>query len=288
MTMTCVPKVLTFAGSDPSGGAGIQADLKVMTQLGVYGAAAVAALTRQTSQGVVSVMPLPADWVIAQVEEVLWDIQPSVMKTGMLQNADVIREIGRLWRKYIQEDIQRDACRNIQGSHNLALVVDPVLHSGTGVSLLASGGLDAFWQELLPVTTVVTPNVPEAEAFSGMEIRNTEDMEQAARCILNSGVRWVLLKGGHLPGCDEDQIVDLLCGQDQILWFRGQRVPKADLHGTGCTLASAVASFLALGFSVVEGVERAVQWVRWGIANPLFVGQGRGVVCQRELGVKFG
>ncbi|MDD4588338.1 MAG: bifunctional hydroxymethylpyrimidine kinase/phosphomethylpyrimidine kinase [Heliobacteriaceae bacterium] len=264
-----LPKVLTIAGSDPSGGAGLQADLKVMTQLGVYGAAAVAALTRQTTQGVIDVLPLPADWVLAQVADVLADLRPVAVKTGMLQNAANIRGVARLWREYVP---------TVPAA---ALVVDPVLHSGTGVSLFAPEGLAAFWEDLLPVTTIVTPNVPEAKALTGLAIRDGAGMEKAARALLASGVEWVLLKGGHLPEGEPGVISDLLASRDNLVWFKGPRTEKADLHGTGCTLAAALAAYLALGLPANAAAAAAVKWVRRGIAHPLFVGQGRGVVCQR-------
>ncbi|MBC9784600.1 bifunctional hydroxymethylpyrimidine kinase/phosphomethylpyrimidine kinase [Heliobacterium chlorum] len=263
-----IPKVLTIAGSDPGGGAGIQADLKVMTQLGVYGTAAVTALTRQNSQGVLGVHPLPPEWVLAQVEDVLWDMEPQVAKTGMLQHADIIRGVGHLWSQY-RHDQQM-------------LVVDPVLHSGTGVSLLEAGGLSAFREALLPVTTVLTPNVPEAEALTGRSIRNRPEMESAASALLQYGVEWVLLKSGHLPKEASEDMADLLMSLEGPLWLQGRRVPGADLHGTGCSLASALASYLALGFPVPEAAKKAVDWVREGISSPLYPGKGRGVVCQRR------
>ncbi|MBM7868158.1 bifunctional hydroxymethylpyrimidine kinase/phosphomethylpyrimidine kinase [Heliobacterium gestii] len=265
-----LPKVLTIAGSDPSGGAGIQADLKVLAQFGVYGGAAVTALTRQTSAGVLGLFPLPAQWVLEQIRDVLWDLRPAVVKTGMLQQPAVISGLGRLWGDYVREGAAP------------ALVVDPVLSSGTGVNLLVGGGLEAFRDDLLPITTVLTPNVPEAEALSGMPIRGIEDMAAAAEGLLQYGPTWVLLKGGHLPELADDRIVDLLISREERHWIWGKRTPGADLHGTGCTLASALAAGLAHGFSVPEAATKAVEWLRQRIGAPLFVGQGRGVVCQKN------
>lgn len=301
--MRGIPKVLAVGGSDPGGGAGIQADLKVMAQFGVYGAAAITSLTRQTSRGVFGVLPLATDWVIGQVEDVLWDLRPRAIKTGMLQNEDNIRGLARLWRRYV-EDCRRfrpgetvTAQRrvdDIKAEHREAgheaglpvLVVDPVLTSGTGVSLMASGGIEALSEELLPGATVVTPNIPEAEAITGLSIRSTGDMEKAADSILALGVQWVLLKGGHLPVRQEAEIADLLCGRGKRIWLKGSRVVGPNLHGTGCTLASALASLLARGLPVEEAVNRATRWVRRGIACPLTVGKGMGVVCQTRSALR--
>ncbi|MZP30387.1 bifunctional hydroxymethylpyrimidine kinase/phosphomethylpyrimidine kinase [Heliobacterium undosum] len=282
-----LPKVVTIAGSDPSGGAGIQADLKVLTQFGVYGGAAVTALTRQTSAGVLGLFPLPAEWVLEQVRDVLWDLRPPVVKTGMLQQPGVIGGLGRLWGEYVREYGKTGAhVPYISPSAEPVpsapvLVVDPVLSSGTGVSLLAGGGLEAFREDLLPVTTVLTPNVPEAEALTGIAIRDSDDMVGAAERLLQFGVQWVLLKGGHLPEWEGVRIADLLISREERRWLWGQRVPGADLHGTGCSLASALAACLALGLPVPEAAARAVEWLRQRIGSPLFVGQGRGVVCQK-------
>ncbi|MFZ5650319.1 MAG: bifunctional hydroxymethylpyrimidine kinase/phosphomethylpyrimidine kinase [Bacillota bacterium] len=299
-----IPKVLSVGGSDPSGGAGIQADLKVMARMRVYGAAAVTVLTRQTSHGVISVFPLPLEWVMAQAEDVLWDLRPGVVKTGMMASAGNIRGLARLWRSYTglydREDINGGAglekgCpgkeRTSGQPENIrfpALVVDPVFKSGTGVDLLASGGVEAYFRELFPLAAVVTPNVPEAEALTGLKIRKTGDMERAAAAILDSGTQWVLLKGGHLPasaesGLKEDEVVDLLCSREKSLWLKSGRVPGAAVHGTGCTLASALASLLALGVPVAEAARRSTRWVRRGIAHPLQAGRGRGVVCQQGI-----
>ncbi|KAB2953357.1 bifunctional hydroxymethylpyrimidine kinase/phosphomethylpyrimidine kinase [Heliorestis acidaminivorans] len=265
-----LPKVLSIAGSDPSGGAGLQADLKVMAQLGVYGAAAVTALTRQTSEGVQDIYTLDSNWVLTQITEVLYDLRPQVIKTGMLQSPLILQGLAKIWRDY--QAVEKEA----------VLVVDPVLHSGTGVSLLDKGGLKAFREELLPYTTVLTPNVPEAEAFTGMQIKSTEDMEKAARLLLDCGVQWVLIKGGHFQQ-DRGEIVDILYSSEQIYDFPGERVPAQDPHGTGCTLASALASYLALSYSVPESTARAIKWVRQSIANAIYVGKGRPVVCQQSL-----
>ncbi|MFZ5631341.1 MAG: bifunctional hydroxymethylpyrimidine kinase/phosphomethylpyrimidine kinase [Bacillota bacterium] len=274
-----IPRVLAIGGSDPGGGAGIQADLKVMAQIGVYGAAAVTALTRQTTREVIEVFPLPPNWVLAQVEDVLWDLRPAVVKTGMLQSAGIIRGLARLWGRYV-EVYRRENTDVSQAVRFPALVVDPVLHSGTGVSLLTSGGMEAFFKELLPLAAVVTPNVPEAEALTGIKIPDAAGMKRAAAAILASGVQWVLLKGGHLPG--QGEIADLLCSREKSLWLKARRVPEADLHGTGCTLASALASFLARGMPPAEAAKRSTRWVRRGIARPLTVGHGKGVVCQQR------
>ncbi|ABZ82823.1 phosphomethylpyrimidine kinase [Heliomicrobium modesticaldum Ice1] len=282
-----LPKVVTIAGSDPSGGAGIQADLKVLAQFGVYGGAAVTALTRQTSAGVLGLFPLPAAWVLEQISDVLWDLRPPVVKTGMLQQPAVISGLGRLWGAYLQE--YRDTAAQVLPPASSTtpaptlpiLVVDPVLSSGAGVSLVDGGGLAAFREDLLPVTTVLTPNVPEAEALTGMAIRDSGDMIGAAERLLQFGPQWVLLKGGHLPEWEGDRIADLLISREERRWLWGQRVPRADLHGTGCSLASALAACLALGLPVPVAAARAVEWLRQRIGSPLFVGQGRGVVCQK-------
>ncbi|QGG48428.1 bifunctional hydroxymethylpyrimidine kinase/phosphomethylpyrimidine kinase [Heliorestis convoluta] len=278
-----LPKVLSIAGSDPSGGAGIQADLKVMAQLDVYGAAAVTALTRQTTRGVHHIYALEPDWVLRQIEEVLYDLKPRVVKTGMLQSPAILQGLAKIWRAYQEEYrslLDSDCSDNEQERR---LVIDPVMHSGTGISLLDEGSLRLFREELLPLTTVLTPNIPEAEAFTGMRIKNMEDMEKAAGLLLDCGVQWVLLKGGHLPGQEEGEIVDLLCSHDESYAFAGPRIPYQDPHGTGCTLASALASYMAQNYSVRESAASAITWVRRAIEKPLQVGTGRPVVCQPAL-----
>lgn len=245
-------RVLTVAGSDPSGGAGIQADLKTLTALGVYGAAAITAVTVQNTLGVSDVMAVPASVVAAQIDAVLGDIGADVIKTGMLGNVDVVRAVAAR--------VER-----------LKLVVDPVIQASDGRELLSSDGVRALLEELVPRAALVTPNVPEAERLTGVSIQTLDDAARAAERLLERGAAAVLIKGGHLPG-DEERVVDLLRTLDgEEVRFEGPRVKTRAGRGTGCTLASAIAAGVAEGWTLRDAVQRARDYVEGALraAPPL-------------------
>lgn len=245
-------RVLTVAGSDPSGGAGIQADLKTLTALGVYGASAITAITVQNTRGVSDVMAVPASVVAAQMDAVLSDIGVDVVKTGMLGSIDVVRVV---------------AAR----TQGVSLVVDPVILASDGRELLSSDGVRALLEELVPRAALVTPNVPEAERLTGVTIQTLEDAGRAAERLLERGAAAVLIKGGHLPG-EGDEVVDLLRTLDgEEVCFSGPRVLTRAGHGTGCTLASAIAAGIAEGLTLRDAVRRARDYVEGALraAPPL-------------------
>ncbi|HEX5327100.1 MAG TPA: bifunctional hydroxymethylpyrimidine kinase/phosphomethylpyrimidine kinase [Acetobacteraceae bacterium] len=251
-------RVLVIAGSDSGGGAGIQADIKTLTALGAYAATAVTALTAQDTLGVHGVLPVPPDFVRQQIAVVLDDIGADAIKTGMLADADIIGAVA--------EELTRRA-------PTIPLVVDPVMVAKGGAALLAEGAVAALKARLLPLATVITPNLPEAEALSGMAIPDADAMRRAATALLALGPRAVLLKGGHLPG---DVVIDLLATRDGVQEYAAARIASRHTHGTGCTLASAVAAGLAQGMELCAAVERARRYVRAAIAAAPGFGAGHG------------
>ncbi len=250
-------RVLAIAGSDSGGGAGIQADLKTMLALGVHGMTVICAVTAQNSVGVQGYWELPPEAVLAQLDSVLGDIGAQAIKTGMLASAEIVRTVsGRL------------------SEVDAPVVVDPVAVSKHGDSLLSAGTLEAVKSELLPLATVVTPNLLEAGLLTGQTITDEEGMLAAARQIASRGPRWVLVKGGHLPG----NPVDLLFGDGHVIRFPGHRIASRHTHGTGCTLASAIASHLAMGADVPGAVESAREYVTGAIDGGFPLGAGIGPV----------
>jgi hydroxymethylpyrimidine/phosphomethylpyrimidine kinase len=252
-------RVLTIAGSDSSGGAGIQADLKTFAALNVYGTSAITAVTAQNTLGVIAVEPLMADFVTAQIEAIAGDIDLQATKTGMLATAAIVEAVTAA----IDElDLPK-------------VVVDPVLVATGGDPLLDEDGLQVMRAELLPRALVVTPNLPEAEVLSGYQIRSMEDIQEAARRIHDLGPTAVIIKGGHGQG---NVAVDVLYDGDRFLEFRTDRLPHAHVHGTGCAFASAVAAYLALGLSLEEAAERAQSYVAGAIRHAFTIGQGQHVL----------
>jgi hydroxymethylpyrimidine/phosphomethylpyrimidine kinase len=251
------PRVLAVAGSDSGGGAGIQADLKTMLALGVHGMSVVCAVTAQNSVGVQGYWELPPQAVQAQLESVLGDIGAQAIKTGMLASAQIVRTVAK----------------SLAGV-DAPVVIDPVAVSKHGDSLLAPGALDALKEDLLPLATVVTPNLLEAELLTGLRITDEAAMLTAATQIAARGPRWVLVKGGHLPG----DPVDLLFGGGEVMRFPGRRIASRHTHGTGCTLASAIASYLAMGADVPAAVESARDYVTGAIDGGFPLGRGIGPV----------
>jgi hydroxymethylpyrimidine/phosphomethylpyrimidine kinase len=252
-------RALTIAGSDSSGGAGIQADLKTFAALDVYGTSAITAVTAQNTLGVISVEPLVADFVTAQIEAVAGDIELHATKTGMLATAAIVEAVTAA----IDElDLPK-------------LVVDPVLVATSGDPLLDEDGVQVMRSELLPRALVVTPNLAEAEILSSYQIRSTEDLQEAARRIHDLGPTAVIITGGHGDG---DVVVDVLYDGDRFLELRTARVPNRHVHGTGCTYASALAAYLAQGFSLEQAAERAQNYVANAIRQAFQIGQGQQVL----------
>jgi hydroxymethylpyrimidine/phosphomethylpyrimidine kinase len=255
------PRVLAIAGSDSGGGAGIQADLKTMLALGVHGMSVVTAVTAQNSLGVQGYWELPPQAVAAQLASVLDDIGAEAIKTGMLASAAIVAAV----------------CDGLDGrlaARPVPLIVDTVAVSKHGDSLLADGAVAAIRERLLPLATMVTPNLPEAELLSGIAITGEADMLSAARAIGALGPRWVLVKGGHLPG----RPVDLLVSDTEVIRYPGPRIDSRHTHGTGCTLASAIAAELALGADVPGAVAAARAYVTGAIAAGFPLGAGIGPV----------
>ena len=249
--------VLTIAGSDSGGGAGIQADLKTFAALGVYGTSAITAVTAQNTVGVTAVSRLAADFVTAQVEAVASDIQLHATKTGMLGTAAIVEAVAAA--------IQELDLPNV--------VVDPVMVAKSGDRLIDEDGVRALCAELLPRALVVTPNIPEAEILSGRRIRNADEAQAAARAIHEFGPRAVIVKGGHAAG---DAIIDLLFDGDSFVEFPARRIHTRNTHGTGCTFASAIAAYLALGAALQDAVAHAQAYVAGAIRHGLDVGRGHG------------
>jgi hydroxymethylpyrimidine/phosphomethylpyrimidine kinase len=248
---------LTIAGSDPSGGAGIQADLKTFHAFGVYGEAVLAALTVQSTRGVTGVHAVPAAFVAAQIEAVLADIPPAATKTGMLASAGIVEAVARVLR--------RRRVRN--------LVVDPVMASTGGARLLDEDAVEAMRSRLLPLAALATPNGPEAEVLCGILPRDEEDAVEAGRRILEFGPRAVLVKGGHGRG---RTVVDVLVQPGRISVHRHPRLRTKATHGTGCTLSAAIAAGLARGRPLRAAVEAAVEFVRRAMACAPRLGAGPG------------
>jgi hydroxymethylpyrimidine/phosphomethylpyrimidine kinase len=255
--MAAIPVALTIAGSDPSGGAGIQADLKTFHQFGVYGASVITLLTVQNSTQVASVDPLDAGYVERQLEAVLEDIPPQAAKTGALGSAAVVEAIARQAEQF-----------------TFPLVVDPVMISKHGTPLLDAGARQALIKKLLPCAFVVTPNAPEAAALAGIEIDSQPAMKEAARRIAALGPRAVLIKGGHLSG----DATDVLYCQDRFELFTSPRIDSKNTHGTGCTYSAAITAELAKGTALPEAIARAKRFITRAIATAPGLGHGCGPV----------
>ncbi|MFC8271518.1 bifunctional hydroxymethylpyrimidine kinase/phosphomethylpyrimidine kinase [Streptomyces sp. NPDC057271] len=263
--MTPPPLVLTVAGSDSGGGAGIQADLKTMLALGVHGMSVITAVTAQNSQGVRGAWELPEEAVRAQYRAVVDDIGVQAVKTGMLASAALVETVAEL----------------LAGT-DAPVVVDPVGVSKHGDPLLAASALDSVRTKLLPVATVATPNLDEVAQLTGVRVGSEADLREAAAAILSYGPRWALIKGGHLDGyagrAGGNEAVDLLTDGGEEHWLRAPRHDNRHTHGTGCTLASAVASGLAKGLAVPEAVREAKAYVTGAIAAGFALGAGIGPV----------
>ncbi|MBO3746300.1 bifunctional hydroxymethylpyrimidine kinase/phosphomethylpyrimidine kinase [Streptosporangiaceae bacterium NEAU-GS5] len=261
MTVTTPPRVLTIAGSDSGGGAGIQADLKTMLALGVHGMSVIAAVTAQNSIGVQGYWELPPEAVRAQLDSVLGDIGAQAIKTGMLASPVIVETVA-------------DVLVGVLADVSAPVVVDPVGVSKHGDSLLAPEAVATMKTRLLPLATVVTPNLWEVEQLTGVKVEDEQGLPRAAAAILELGPAWALIKGGHLPG----DPVDLLTNGSEEHYLTADRLDNRHTHGTGCTLASAVASHLALGASMPDAVRRAKDYVTGAIAHGFPLGAGIGPV----------
>lgn len=250
--------VLTIAGSDSGGGAGIQADLKTIALLGAHGASAIAAITAQNSRAVTGVMTLPEGIIESQIDTVMEDLRPEVVKLGMLGNAATVRLVARKLRQWSPR----------------AVVLDPVMIASSGASLLEEDAVAAMRAELLPLASVVTPNWPEAAALVDEPLEGLQDVDRAAAGFRKLGAECVLIKGGHLPG---PMIVDTLFDRGERIEYRHLRIAEAEGHGTGCALASAVATGLALGHPLREAVRIATDFVHRALVERYAVGSSKPV-----------
>ena len=247
---------LTIAGSDSSGGAGIQADIKTMTANGVFAMSAITALTAQNTTGVTGIMEVSPEFLEEQIDCIFTDIRPDAVKIGMVSSAGLITAIADRLKKYHAENI----------------VVDPVMVATSGAKLISDDAVTTLKEKLLPIADILTPNIPETEVLSGMEVKTEEDMVSAARKISEQYQCAVLVKGGH----QLNDANDLLYRNGECRWFYGKRIDNPNTHGTGCTLSSAIASNLAKGFPMDESVERAKEYISGALGAMLDLGRGSG------------
>lgn len=247
---------LTIAGSDSSGGAGIQADIKTMTMNGVYAMSAITALTAQNTLGVTGIFEVPPQFLAQQIDAVFQDIRPDAVKIGMVSSSSLIRTIASRLRAHEAEN----------------LVVDPVMVATSGARLMEAEAISILTRELLPMAALLTPNIPEAEVLSGQAIRSQADMQAAAEKISRAYGCAVLCKGGH----SLSDANDLLYIDGHCQWFRGRRIDNPNTHGTGCTLSSAIAANLAKGFPLDQAVSRAKAYISGALEAMLDLGQGSG------------
>ena len=254
------PIVLSIAGSDSSGGAGIQADLKTFSALGVYGTTAITAITAQNTLGVHAQHPIPAEMVYNQIVAVLDDLHPSFVKIGMLSNPEIVLAVADALSKY-----------------PLSIVLDPVMVSSSGHRLLSVEAQDLVKQKLLPMATLITPNLPEMEALTALPLSTYEEKEKAAKHLLDNGAKAILLKGGHEEG---DVKTDILFSNSvtgiQSTLFTSETVATRNIHGTGCTLSSAITAFLARGLALEEAIIEAKKYISEAIQSGANIAIGHG------------
>lgn len=258
------PKVLSIAGSDSSGGAGIQADLKTFSALGVYGATAITAVTAQNTQGVISQFALSPEMVSDQIKAVIDDIEPSVVKIGMLSNSDIVKVVAECLRHY-----------------RLTVILDPVIVSSSGHRLLSIEAQELIKEHLLPLSTLVTPNIPEMAALTDMPLSSPEEKESAARYLLDMGAKAILVKGGHEEGrMKTDLLFYYKDGEVELKSYTSETVSTKNIHGTGCTLSSAIAALMAKGVELNDAVAEAKRYVTQAImaGSDVHIGYGFGPV----------
>lgn len=253
-----LPVALTIAGSDSGGGAGIQADLKTFAALGCHGTSAITAITAQNTEGVSRYVPVPVDMIREQIAQVASDLAPRAAKTGMLASPDIIETVAGAVPSFGLEQ----------------LVVDPVMVAKGGHVLLEEAAIEVLRTRLLPLATVLTPNLPEAEVLLGRPIRTREEREAAARDLADLGPRAVVVKGGHAEGDAEDAFYD---GR-RLRWLTGERFPTPHTHGSGCTFSAAITAGLARGLDLGQAVDEAKAFIHGAIAHALELGGGRGPV----------
>lgn len=249
-------KALTIAGSDSCGGAGIQADIKTMTMNGVYAMSAITALTAQNTTGVTGIMEVTPEFLKEQIDDVFNDIRPDAVKIGMVSSGELIKTIAD----------------RLKAFEAVNIVVDPVMVATSGARLINEEAIDTLKSELLPIATIITPNIPEAEVLSGISICTENDMIEAAKLISEKYGCAVLCKGGH----NLNDANDLLYKNSEYQWFNGKRIDNPNTHGTGCTLSSAIAANLAKGFSLSVSVQRAKDYISAALADMLDLGTGSG------------
>jgi hydroxymethylpyrimidine/phosphomethylpyrimidine kinase len=249
-------KCLTIAGSDCSGGAGIQADLKTFSALGCYGMSVVTSVVAENTSRVISIQDIKDKIIGEQIDAVFEDIEVDGLKVGMLSSIKIM--------KVVESKIKQYKPKNV--------VIDPVMYAKNGSPLMGEGCVGTLIDKVIPQAFVLTPNIPEAERISGKNIKNTSDMEDVAKIIHKMGCTNILLKGGHLDG----DAIDILYDGSKYYYYRGKKINTKNTHGTGCTLSSAIASYLALDFSVDKAVEKAKEYVTGAIENSLSIGKGQG------------
>ena len=255
--MKDVPKALTIAGSDSGGGAGIQADLKTFTALKTYGLSVITSLTAQNTLGVASIYNLPLDFIEAQFDKVMEDIGCDACKIGMLSNSETILLIAKKIKQY--------------GLNNL--ILDPVMIAKGGAKLLEDDAVDTLKSELLPLSLLVTPNIPEAEALSGLEIRKINDMKEASKEIIKMGCKNVLIKGGHMESTES---IDIFYNGEEFTEFSAERINTKNTHGTGCTYSAAICANIANGLQIIKSIEKAKNFITNSIKQSLNIGTGHG------------
>ena len=249
--------VMTVAGSDSGGGAGIQADLKTFQELDVFGTSVITALTAQNTQGVEGIFPVDAEFVVQQMAAVMRDMPVRAIKTGMLFSADIIRSVS-----------------DVLAKEDAFLVIDPVMIAKGGAELLQQQAIEAMKAHLLPMATILTPNIPEASALSGIPISSEADIEEAANVLLHYGVECVVMKGGHLDG---EKAADTAYFADGTKFtVVSERIQTTQTHGTGCTFSAALTAFLGKGLDIKTAVIEAKKFVHLAISHPLNIGNGHG------------
>ena len=259
---------LSIAGSDSSGGAGIQADMKTMTMNGVYAMTAITALTAQNTTGVQGIAEVSSDFLRQQIESVFDDIRPDAVKIGMVSSPNLVKTIAECLIHYEAKNV----------------VVDPVMVATSGSALTEDSAVAMLKKKLFPLATVITPNIPEAEALSGMSIKSEADMEKAAKEIYDTFGCAVLCKGGH----NVNDANDLLYAKGKATWFKGRRINNPNTHGTGCTLSSAIAANLAKGYDLESSIQRAKDYISGALEAMLDLGRGSGPLMHNfELNGEF-
>jgi hydroxymethylpyrimidine/phosphomethylpyrimidine kinase len=251
-------RALTIAGSDSGGGAGIQADLKTFTAFGVFGTSAITALTAQNTIGVQGIMEVDPTFVERQIRSVLDDIGTDAVKTGMLSSPGIVKVVSGTMCEY----------------HIKNIVVDPVMVAKSGNKLLSIEACRVLIEELLPIASVVTPNIHEAQVMLNMEIKTRDDMREAGRLLKERGCGWVVIKGGHLG--EGSEVTDIVYNGDEFFSLSGPRVDTKNTHGTGCTFSSAIAAGLAKGYDTLEAIKKAKSYISMAIKESFTIGSGHG------------